>query len=114
METNIEILTLYPFLKDHVGKSFYVYFKCVYLEDGENPEYECKFISDDINFLTKKMNNESHDFYACYDCIDKFVVNFEKNTNKIFWNEKYQSWTDLRAFKSISIRDFQTKLQCKK
>ena len=110
IETN-DVMTQYPFLKEHHNKTFYVYFECDYLEDDQHLEYTCKFISQDIDILTNEIaKNKQGGCFSYYNCIDKFIVKFESSTDKIFWNKKYNSWTDIGCFKTISISDFQTKL----
>lgn len=113
--TTSEILETYPFLKNHIGKTYYAYFKCIWLEDGDNPEYSCEIISDDITIVETKKSLDSTSHFSSCNKIVKFVVKFEKNTDpdSISWNDKYCSWTDDGCFKSIEVSEFENKLVMK-
>lgn len=71
----------------------YLFFKCTYLEDGIHPEY----IFDSAH-LDKKTAEEvmkkDKSFFSMYN---KIVTK-----DKLFWNEKYNSWTNVGAFMSVT------------
>ena len=86
-----------------INTELHLLFQCVYLEDGIHPEYE--FVGAHINELDAKKHFESINgaIYKPFNKIIKHKINYDSETKPLFWNSKYDAWTDNGCFMSVDM-----------
>ncbi len=92
-----------------IDKELYLVFQCVYYEDGIYPEYE--FVGAHFNKIDAEKQFESlnNGIFKPSNKIINHKINYDSNAKPLFWNTKYNSWTDEGCFISV---DFPILLRC--
>jgi len=91
--------------EDILNNEFFLVFKCVYYEDGIYPEYifSGAFVNyDDAENHLRSINNG---YYKASNKMFKQKIDFTSDTEKLFWNQEHDAWTDKGCFMSVRLND---------
>lgn len=92
-----------------LGKTVYLVFECVWLEDGINPEYSfvngSESYTDALTFLSELKKG----YLSEYNKIIQHKINYDEKSYPLFWNPEMCIWMNKGAFMSISPQDILTK-----
>lgn len=87
------------------NKIVFLVFECIWIEDGIYPEYKFSSaffnLQDAENYL-KRLRQRSKDYDYLHKIIEHKIVKNEFG-KPLFWNKKYERWTDHGAFMTVSI-----------
>ena len=86
-------------------KIIYIAFKCVWLEDGESPEYSfLKAFNNSVDANIHLDNdNKKSNYLNEYNKIVKHTINYNNTTNVLKWNTTHNCWSDSGCFTTVNL-----------
>lgn len=98
-------------IKDFYGKTLFLIFECVWLEDGENPEYSFIEGFDSLEEAKISFNKlEKINKYLCeFNELITFKVNYDEKSYPLFWKPEFNSWVNKGSFMAVTPEEIVSK-----
>lgn len=85
------------------NKILYIVFECIWMENGIYHEYKFHSVFFEEEEAIQCLNKINKEFYNQHKIV-KHLMQKNKLNSPLFWNDKYNCWTDVGAFTSVSIK----------